>query len=56
MGKGNYFTTGQQWLVGVYANEVKGTRQQLTENRVYMQKYDINRKHKARPKNMKSFT
>ena len=36
-----------------YANEVKGPRKQFTEKRVYYQVYDINRKHKARPKNMK---
>ena len=36
-----------------YANEVKGPRKQFTENRVYEQMYDTNRKHRARPKNMK---
>lgn len=37
-----------------YAKETKGPRQQFTDNRVYYQIYDVNRKHKARPKNMKN--
>jgi nitroreductase len=36
-----------------YANEVKGPREQFNDKRVYEQVYDINRKHRARPKNMK---
>ena len=36
-----------------YANEVKGPRKQYTDKRVYEQVYDINRKHRARPKRMK---
>lgn len=37
-----------------YANEVKGPRQQFNDKRVYYQVYDKNRKHRARPKVMKS--
>jgi len=36
-----------------YANEIKGPRKQFSEGRVYEQVYDVNRKHRARPKNMK---
>lgn len=36
-----------------YANEVKEPRVQFNDKRVYEQVYDINRKHKVRPKNMK---
>lgn len=36
-----------------YANEVKGPRKQFKESRIYEQEYDINRKHRARPKNIK---
>lgn len=36
-----------------YANEVKGSRKQFKGNRIYEQEYDINRKHRARPKNRK---
>lgn len=36
-----------------YANEVKGPRKQFSDNRVYYQVYDINRKHRVRPKNRK---
>lgn len=39
-----------------YANEVKGPREQFNDKRVYEQIYDINRKHRARPKNMKKLT
>lgn len=36
-----------------YANEVKGPRKQFSDNRVYYEVYDINRKHRTRPKNKK---
>ncbi len=36
-----------------YANEAKEPRTQYNEKRVYREKYDLTRKHKARPKNLK---
>lgn len=36
-----------------YSDEEKGLRTQYNENRVYWQKYDQTRKHRARPKNLK---
>lgn len=37
-----------------YSDEIKGPRKQFDDNRVYEQVYDINRKHRARPKNRKN--
>lgn len=36
-----------------YSNEVKEPRTQYNERRVYHEIYDISRKHRARPKNLK---
>ncbi len=36
-----------------YANETKEPRTQYNEKRVYREKYDLTRKHKSRPKNLK---
>jgi nitroreductase len=36
-----------------YPNEVKEPRTQYNEKRIYYEKYDATRKHRARPKNLK---